>query len=422
MSDSVRRPVRIGVDARLVGGMAGGVEHVVVGLARGLSRLSDGEETYHFLAFADETEWIAPHLSGPCRLLVGREKAPRHGWKEIVSRWFPPARAIWKAIRLRFRQRYLAIPRSDGTIESAGLELMHFPKQNAFITGVPSIFHPHDLQHLHHPEFFDPFSILYLEKTYRFFCEQARLVATTSTWIKDDLVAQYGLAPEKVAVVPLAPAVGAHTAATDAEVQAARAKFALPDRFAFYPAQTWPHKNHLALVEALALVRQQHGIDIPLVLSGRRNNYYERVAARARALGVQIHSVGFVTVNELQAVYRLATCVVVPSKFEAASFPLWEAFFAGAPAACSNVTSLPRQAADAALLFDPDRVDQIAEAVFRLWTDAGLRDTLVERGRRNVARFTWDRTARLFRAHYRRLLGVNFTAEDAALLAEEPLL
>jgi len=84
----------------------------------------------------------------------------------------------------------------------------------------------------------------------------------------------------------------------------------------------------------------------------------------------------------------------------------------GAPVACSTVTSLPEQAGDAALLFDADRPEEMAGAIARLWTDPALRAQLAARGRERVAHFTWDRTARVFRAHYRRIAGRPLTDED----------
>ncbi len=74
------------------------------------------------------------------------------------------------------------------------------------------------------------------------------------------------------------------------------------------------------------------------------------------------------------------------------------------------------------LIFDPDRPEVIAEAIYRLWTDDALCKTLVERGRRRVANFTWDRTARTFRAHYRRIANRPLTDEDRTLLSAPLLL
>jgi len=108
--------------------------------------------------------------------------------------------------------------------------------------------------------------------------------------------------------------------------------------------------------------------------------------------------------------------------FEAASGPLWEAFVTGIPAACSNVTSLPQQAKDAALIFDPYNPEEIADAIWLLWTNDTLRNELEALGKRNVSRFNWERTARHFRAHYRRIVNRSLTEEDRMILSSPPLL
>ena len=161
----------------------------------------------------------------------------------------------------------------------------------------------------------------------------------------------------------------------------------------------WPHKNHVSLVRAIAMLSAE-GLRVPLVFTGKRTPTAVVIDQTIQELDLvgQVTWMGFVEPQTLRAVYGRATAVVIPSRFEAASAPLWEAFSAGVPAACSRVTSLPRQAGDAALLFEPDRVDQIAAAIRQLWTDVSLRRQLIEKGRQQVAPFTWDRTARLFRA------------------------
>lgn len=113
--------------------------------------------------------------------------------------------------------------------------------------------------------------------------------------------------------------------------------------------------------------------------------------------------------------------MVFPTLFEGWGMPISEAFLAGAPVACSSVTSLPEQAGDAALAFDPLRPEEIADAIIRLWTDEALRSTLVGRGRARVARFGWERTARIFRAHYRRVANRPLTSEDRELIASSSL-
>ncbi len=412
--------LNIAIDARLDPGMAGGVESVILGLAHGLSRLEPGDEAYHFLTFAGPQPWLEPHLGGACRLLQSPQAVKRHSALKAFERalrhrlraWFPSKdRAVVK------------VPRSDGTLEAAGVDLVHFPLQSAFLTAVPSLYHPHDLQHVHLPELFTASEIHRRETLYRAFCGQAALVPVASEWVRRDLEAQFGLPPDKIPVVNLAPFNAAIAPLAPGRLETLARDLALPDGFIFYAAQTWPHKNHMALLEALALLRDRDGLRVPFVSSGRKGDYFPVLERRVRELGLvgQVHFLGFVNHEALQALYELCRCVVIPSRFEAASFPLWEAFQAGRPAACATTTSLPAQAAGAALLFPAEDVPALAEAIKQLWTDSALRAELVAKGTENVARFSWDRTARLFRAHYRRTAGRPLGAEDQQLLAAPPL-
>jgi glycosyltransferase involved in cell wall biosynthesis len=98
---------------------------------------------------------------------------------------------------------------------------------------------------------------------------------------------------------------------------------------------------------------------------------------------------------------------------------MFEAWQEGAPVACAHVTSLPEQAGDAALLFDPLSITDIAHALARMATDSALREDLRRRGKARLAEFTWERTARAYRALYRRIGGSALTEEDRMLLSSD---
>jgi glycosyltransferase involved in cell wall biosynthesis len=160
-----------------------------------------------------------------------------------------------------------------------------------------------------------------------------------------------------------------------------------------------------------------------LVCPGKRNRDFGRIEARMRELGLEATTrfPGFVSPLDLRGLYELATALVFPSRFEGWGLPVCEAFSAGLPVASSSASSLPDLVSDAALLFDPDEPERIAESILRLWRDPVLRETLAERGRARGSQFSFDRTARLFRAHYRRLGGRKLPEEDRILLASPPL-
>jgi glycosyltransferase involved in cell wall biosynthesis len=405
--------LRVCIDARFGSGMFGGVEQVVIGVASGLSRLDDGEAEYLFLTHPEHEDWLLPYLGGPCRVLHPRTAYGRRR-----------ARAIAKAMieRIPVLGPRHSVRSSDGTVEEAGVDVIHFPFQDAFTTKVPSIYQPHDLQHLHLPELFSRWQYERRERIYRTHCERAAAVVAMTSWGRSDLIESYGLAEEKVWVVPGASVLSEYPAPTDEEIEQIRARLSLPDGYLFYPAKPWPHKNHERLLEALAMIRQRTGTTVPLVCPGARPGDFERVRDHARELGLERTTIfpGFVSPKELCCLYELGTALVFPSRFEGWGLPVCEAFSAGLPVASSSATGLPDLVGEAGLIFDPENTGQLADAVQRLWTDLDLRRSLAERGRRRNELFSWDRTARLFRAHYRRIAGRTLAEEDRILLAAPP--
>lgn len=407
-------PLRVAIDARLSrSGHGGGVQQVVEGLATGLLQLEPGPEEYHFIGLPGTEAWLARYMSGPCTLHVAPRPSPLAKLaRSVAKRW----------AKLNGRYDLPTALSEPAPVRALGPDVVHFPLQRGFGTRRPNVYHPHDLQHRHLPDFFSARERGVRDAAYGAMCAQASVVAVTSTWVKEDVAAQLGVPRERIAVIPLAPATDAD-ARVSGDAADALDTFALPERFVFYPAQTWPHKNHLRLLEALALLKRE-GLVVPFVSSGLKNAFHPVIARCADELGIadQVTFLGYVSPRALRALYGRCTAVVIPSLFEAASFPLWEAFRAGAPAACSNVTSLPAQAGDAALVFDPQSPAAIAEAVRRLWQDDALRANLVRRGHANVDRFTWERTARAFRAWYRTLGGRPLSDEDRDILNAAPLL
>jgi glycosyltransferase involved in cell wall biosynthesis len=435
-----RKPLRVAIEARLVDGESGGVQQWIIGLAGALSKLEDGSEEYLFIAKDGHEDWLTPYLGGPCRLMPAPARpapgtaraaagapsgdAPRRS-SGPLRRLSP--RRILRGLRRRIERRLPAATTTtflsalDKRISDAGADVMHFPRQVAAETRVPSIYQPWDLQHLHLPEFFTPEVREAREVSYRAFCAQAARIVVASRWIKDDVCAQYGIAADRVAVVNPPPITSAYAAPGSDDVALIEQRLALPARYAFYPAQPWAHKNHERLFQALRVLRDR-GVVVPLVCSGHRNARYPEVADRAAALGIadQVTFLGFLTPTEIQVLYGRAAMLVFPSLYEGWGLPILEAFAADLPVACSNVTSLPRLVGDAALVFDPTDVEAMAGAIGRLWSNTQLGRALAARGRARLGDFDWERTARLMRALYRQVAGRPLDTEDRALLAADP--
>jgi glycosyltransferase involved in cell wall biosynthesis len=413
------RPIRVALDARIPNGRWGGVQQLVQGLAHGLRQL-DGDDEFIFLVDSGGRQWLGPIMGGPNRLIEvppGFGKARLRRAYDAISARVPAFGRLVKAAASPLARLKMPIPMSDGFVESLGVDLVHFTTPQAFRTELPSIYHPLDLLHRHHPDQFGALHASYREEMYRAFCEEAAIVAVMTQWGRADLIAAFGLAPSRVAAVPLAPVAGLVSTGPS------RADLDLPDRYLLYPAQTWPHKNHIRLIEAMASLREQGSV-VSLVCTGRQTEHMPAIQKRIDELriGEQVRFTGYVSQSDLDAIYRSATALVFPSRFEGWGLPVVEAFAFDVPVACSNATCLPEVAGGAALLFNPDSTEEIAAAITRIWTDDGLRSTLRERGRRRVGELSWERTARIYRALYRRVAGRALTDEDRALLAPPTLL
>jgi len=400
--------LQVAIDARLNPGIGGGIESVVIGLAQGFSNLDQSEIELTFVVFDEESEWLTQHVKSD-KILI--HAVPRPGAR---ARWAGRAR-VW-AIRPQ-RRSFGVLPAPDRVMARLTCDVVHYPFQDAGLVPVPFIYHPHDLQHRHFPEYFSQRVVAGREVRYRALCERAAKIAVASTWVKEDLIASWNLPPDRIAVVPLAPVVFHDLASNSRHL----AQSSLPNRYIVYPAATWPHKNHGRLLEALGTLRGR-GIRIPLVLTGARVNRGADIPNLAILHGVadQVYDLGYVSGDQLSRLVSDSSGLILPSLFEAASFPIWEAFRVGVPVACSAVTSLPRQAGGNAILFDPQSPGDIARALELLWCDSKLCRRLVLGAKSHVAEFSWTQTARHFVALYRELAGYQLCIEDRAILGRAP--
>ena len=181
----------------------------------------------------------------------------------------------------------------------------------------------------------------------------------------------------------------------DAEhIAAIRLKYQLPACFAFFLASNKPHKNVVRLVEAWRLLPSESA---PLlVIAGHQDLRYTSAQVRAHDLGLdeRVRFLGSIPNDDLPALYSACNLFVFPSLYEGFGLPPLEAMACGAPVVCSRASSLPEVVSDAAVLFDPQRLDDIAATVLRVSGDPGLQRELRTRSLAQAARFTWAETAR----------------------------
>ena len=228
----------------------------------------------------------------------------------------------------------------------------------------------------------------------------------------------YGVPASKVAVIPRSSSM-ARAMLMPHETAALAAQAALPERFMLYPAMTFPHKNHLRLLQAMALLRDRKGMKLQLICTGRAYApFQDEIDDAVRTLGLtdQVRFLGVVSDELLSTCYSRARFIVFPSLLEGHSQALLEALWRRRPVVAANQSSIPETVGAAGLLFNGLDVEAIAQALERAWTDDGLMDRLGWATEGSLGRYRWDRALLTFAACYKTAAGRELSAPERAAL------
>lgn len=257
----------------------------------------------------------------------------------------------------------------------------------------------HDVGYRHFPDAHPLAQRLYLELGTRLSVRRADVVIADSEATRRDLIRFYGgsVSPERIVVAHPGPLLPLDVPAQ--ETHRVLAKFGLGDGqpYVLHVGTLQPRKNLRRLVQAWArVVADSHLAGMRLVLAGGRGWGNEDLCAAVEAADVRSSVIltGYLSEMEKSALLRRARAYVFPSLYEGFGFPVLEAQSVGVPVACSNTSALPEVAGSGAVLFDPLDVEAIAHAIKLVLTDEATRERLIEAGRCNLMRFSWEACAR----------------------------
>jgi len=261
------------------------------------------------------------------------------------------------------------------------------------LRGVPAVLTVHDLIFRHLPTHHKPLNRCYLNLTMPLYCRRAAHIIAVSESTRRDLLAAYDLPSAKVSVVHEAADPRFRPQPPEA-LSAVRARHGLPERYLLFVGTIEPRKNLVRLLSAFETVHAA-GLTDGLLVVGRRgwlcDEFFVRLEASPARRAVLLP--GYLPDEDLPAIYAAAQALVFPSLYEGFGLPLLEALACGTPVACSNTSSLPEVAGEAALYFDPTNTEALIGAVRRLLTDRPLQEELRRRGLAQAARFSWQRAA-----------------------------
>lgn len=258
----------------------------------------------------------------------------------------------------------------------------------------PTVLSMHDIQHVHYPEFFSWPRRLSRTITYSLSAQRANFFQASSEFIKHDLLGHFKcISPEQIAVIPEGVRIEEFSAPVD--VSSLSSRFGIPERFLFFPAQLWPHKNHLTLLRALKHIEARRGLQIPLVMTGGKFSAASKILTYLADQSMDyVHYLGTVAFPDLVALYQKAAFLVMPSLHESNSLPILEAAAAGTPVIASRIP--PNEELGRILqlnLFDPLNHEELAELIVRFWEDESTAAAQVAHNSKHLGSYSWENSA-----------------------------
>ncbi|WP_148820045.1 glycosyltransferase family 4 protein, partial [Campylobacter concisus] len=261
-----------------------------------------------------------------------------------------------------------------------------------FYLNKPFIFTLHDMQERYYPHFFTTKDKILRWLNNRALSKTADKILCESQFVKNDIVKFLGIDPNKIQVVQSPPPKCFNSSTIDVNLyKIIKEKYNLPEEYIFYPAQFWPHKNHIKLLEAFGIVKKEFN-DLKLVFTGSKQNNFQSVDRRIQELQLENNIVylGYIDYSDLPFLYKMSKFLVMPTLFESISIPIYEAFSLKVAVCCSNVVALPEQVGEAGLLFDPNNENDIAEKMIMYLNDSALLEEKASLGYLKINSFDYE--------------------------------
>jgi glycosyltransferase involved in cell wall biosynthesis len=262
----------------------------------------------------------------------------------------------------------------------------------------------HDCIHLMFPQYLPGrLAYAYAKTQLWIAAHRSDRVLTVSETSKLDILRRFRVPADKVTVVYNAIDERLARPPAEEDFERVRVRYQLKDPYALYVGNIKPHKNLERLIEAFHELRQESTFEtLKLIIIGDEITKFQglRRAVHRYKLHKHVRFFGFVPLETLSVLYRLASVFVFPSLYEGFGLPPLEAMSFGTPVVTSNVSSLPEVVGDAAMLVDPYSSESIADGMRRVLTDEHLRAFLRERGMERAREYSWERSVRSIRQVY----------------------
>ncbi len=267
-------------------------------------------------------------------------------------------------------------------------------------TGIKSVVTIHDLIFERHPEQFNPIDVRIYHKKFKYACEHSSRVIAISQQTKDDIMQWYKIPENKISICYQSCHPSFAVQVSEGEKQRIKAQYNLPDQFFLSVGSVIERKNLLTICKGLKEVKSK--LNIPLVVVGDGSTYKQQVkhylsennlTNEVIFLSEKFSNDSFKSAKDFPAIYQLSTALIYPSTFEGFGIPVLEALWSKVPVITSNVSCMPETGGDAAFYVDPSSTDEMANAMFQVATDEGLRQDMIAKGWQHAQYFTQQKCA-----------------------------
>jgi glycosyltransferase involved in cell wall biosynthesis len=367
------RKLRVGIDGRAFASPAAGVRRYLEGLVPALRDFEDAPDVVALGGIPATIPDGVAHVREPAHL---------------------PTNAGWTIVGL---------PRAAA---AAGVDVIHAPAYTApFWAGVPIVLTIHDVSYERRPEWYPYRRDRIRRAFYRRSARGSAHILTDSEFSAAEISAAYGIERESITVAPLGVSAAFRPAASGS---ACELPANVTSPFLLHVGDLHERRNLITVVEALLEARRHFGAlpALTLVLAGVDRGVGDALCAVASEGGSReaVVRLGRVDEDRLHLLYRCASALVYPSRYEGFGFPVLEAMASGTPVIASRAASLPEIVGDAGVLLDPDDVAGWTNAIVTVINDGQLRGSLRAAGLARASQFSWSRTARATLGVYKRVV------------------
>ncbi len=264
-------------------------------------------------------------------------------------------------------------------------------------TNIPIINVIHDINFLHHPEFIPRMYRHHFKKWFPCFAEKSTQLVTVSEYSKQDIVQCFSVDTHKISVIH--NGVSRQFKQLDKiAINRTRQKFTAGQPYFIFVGSIHPRKNLENILQGFLQFKEKTNAPVKFLVVGSQmfKTSKQKLSDNIQLMKKDILFVGRQDIEELSQLLGSALALTYVSLYEGFGIPILEGFQAGIPVITSDVTSMPEVAGNAALLVNPLSVDEIAEAITKIWKDPDLRHELIRKGNERVKQFSWDKSAEKF--------------------------